>query len=70
VDTHKAYMPQIVQLHHSRHAGAVLCLFSDAKRGFLGMRGKLVSTAVEQQTIHRNVWAGRTACQGAMGDSK
>ena len=40
METHKAYMPQMVQLQHPRHKGAFICLYLDTVLGFRCLRGK------------------------------
>ena len=39
IETHKTYMPQMVQLRHPRHKGAFLCLYLDTELGFRCLRG-------------------------------
>ena len=39
IETHKTYMPQMVQLQHPRHKGTFLCLYLDTVLGFHCLRG-------------------------------
>jgi hypothetical protein len=39
METHKTYMPQMIQLRHPRHQGAFLCLYLDTVLGFRCLRG-------------------------------
>jgi len=39
METHKTYMPQMIQLQHPRHQGAFLCLYLDTVLGFQCLRG-------------------------------
>jgi hypothetical protein len=39
IETHKTYMPQMVQLQHPRHQGAFICLYLDTVLGFRCLRG-------------------------------
>lgn len=39
IETHKTYMPQMVQLRHPRHKGSFLCLYLDTVMGFRCLRG-------------------------------
>ena len=39
IETHKTYMPQMVQLQHPRHKGTFLCLYLDTVLGFRCLRG-------------------------------
>jgi hypothetical protein len=39
IETHKTYMPQMVQLRHPRHKGAFICLYLDTELGFRCLRG-------------------------------
>jgi hypothetical protein len=39
LETHKTYMPQMVQLRHPRHKGVYLCLYLDTTLGFRCLRG-------------------------------
>lgn len=40
IETHKTYMPQMIQLRHPRHKDAFLCLYLDTVLGFRCLRGK------------------------------
>jgi hypothetical protein len=39
METHKTYMPQMIQLQHPRHQGAFICLYLDTVLGFRCLRG-------------------------------
>ncbi len=39
LETHKTYMPQLIQLQHPRHKGAFICLYLDTVLGFRCLRG-------------------------------